>query len=173
MRMRFDFVRNLIARHSRSCKIVLTVIWVLGFSCGISGAACADIPVSLMRACCESGVSIVGLFLVPFFPFLISAVAVYCSAPLILYLTGFCKSFLLGFFSCAVCSAFSGGGWLICLLLMFTDLFTAPAVLWFQLRQMNFCGKPDFRSGVFALLWFAAVSAVDYFCILPLLREII
>ena len=153
--------------------MVLVVLWTIGFICGVSCAACADNLSSLMRACCDVGVSIVGLFFVPFFPFLISAAAVYCSAPLILYLTGLCKSFLVGFCICAVHSGFADGGWLVSLLLLFTDIFTAPVLFWFQLRWVSGDGKYIVRDGVLALAWFAAVSAVDHFWILPLLREII
>ena len=135
--------------------------------------AFTDNLASLMRACCDAGVSIVGLFLVPFFPFLISAVAVYCSTPLILYLTGLAKSFLFGFCACAVYTGSSGGGWLLCLLLLFTDLLTAPALFLFQLRCMYDDSKNVLRFGVFAVLWFMAVSAADYLWIVPLLRDII
>ena len=171
--MSFFFTRNLIALSRRSCKMILSFLWCFGFSCGILTAARADNLASLMLACCDAGVSIVGLFFVPFIPFLISAAAVYISAPLILYLTGLCKSFLLGFCVCAVCMGFSVGGWLMCLLFLFTDLLTAPALFWFQLRCVSGYTRDILRNGLFALLWFMAVSIVDCMWIVPLLRDII
>lgn len=170
--MRFFLSQNFVASSRRSCKMVLAVIWVLGLICGSFCAAGADNLSSLMRACCHAGVSIVGLFFVPFLPFLISAAAVYCSAPLILYLASLCKSFLLGFCVSAVWSAFSSGGPVMSLLLLFTDIFTAPALFVFQLRHIN-GGRLINRSVIFTLLWFAAVSAVDHLWILPLIRAII
>ena len=171
--MRFLFSQYSIASRCHSCKKVLAFLWVVGFVCGCSCAACSDNLVSLMRACCNAGVSIVGLFFVPFLPFLITAAAVYCSAPLFVFLTGLCKSFLLGFCICAVYSGFSGGGWLVCLLLLFTDILTAPVLLWFQLRAVPGPGKNIRKCGVLAVAWFAAVSAADHIWIAPLLREII
>ena len=171
--MRFPVWRNLTSVRQHSCKFVILILWTVGFWLGVCFAAFADNLTSLMRAFCEESVSIVGLFLVPFFPFLISAVAVFLSASLILYLTCFCKSFLLGFSVCIVSSAFSGGGWLICALLLFTDLLTVPALLLFQLRCAQRCGRQIWRDALIAALWFAAVSAVDRLWILPFLREII
>ena len=173
MYMSFFSSQYLIASGRRSCKMVLTLMWCLGFVSGLCIAACADNLASLMRACCDAGVSIVGLFFVPFLPFLISAVAVYCHAPLIILLTGLCKSFLLGLCICVVQSGFSQGGLLICFLLLFTDILTAPALFWFQMRYLQGLRKGIVRDSILALMWFFAVSAVDRAWIVPLLRDII
>ena len=171
--MSFFFPRNLVVASRRSCKFILSFLWSFGLFSGVSVAACADNPVSLMRACCTAGVSIVGLFFVPFLPFLISAAAVYCSAPLFVYLTGFCKSFLLGFCVCTVYSGFPGGGWLVSLLLLFTDVLTVTMLIWFQCCAVSNPCRGTFKRGILTFAWFAVVSAVDYFWIAPLLRDII
>lgn len=166
-------IEQILAAASRhSCKILLALLWCIGLICGASVAACTDNLASLMLACCNAGVSIVGLFIVPFLPFLISAFAVFCSAPLILYLTGLYKSFLLGFCVSAVGLVFFGGSWLVCLLLLFTDLLTVPGLLWFQMRCLD--GYSGIRRcWLWALLWFISVCIADYLWIAPLLREII
>lgn len=171
--MNFFFPLTLNAASRSSCKIPVTLSWCIGLICGIFVAACTDNIASLMRACCDAGVSIVGLIIVPFFPFLFSAIAVFCSSPLLLYLTGFCKSFLLGFSIRAVFIVFSGGGLLICALLLFTDLLTTPAIFLFQLRYAKWRSKEFLQSCISALIWFLAVIAVDYTWITPLLRDII
>ena len=171
--MNFFFPLTLNAASRYSCKIPVTLTWCIGLICGIFVAACTDNIASLMRACCNAGVSIVGLIIVPLFPFLFSAIAVYCSSPLLLRLTGFCKSFLLGFNICAVYSVFSGGGFLICLLLLFTDLLTSPTILLFQLRCTKWRSKELLQGCISALTWFFAVIAVDYTWVAPLLRDII
>ena len=170
--MSFFFPRNLVVASRRSCKLILSFLWSFGLFSGVSVAACADNPVSLMRACCDAGVSIVGLLTVPFLPFLISAFAVYCSALPVLYLTGFCKSFLLGFCVCAVSTGFPGGGWLMCLLLLFTDLLTVPGLFLFQFRCLSGC-KGILQQGLWTALWFVAVCIADYLWVVPLLRDII
>jgi len=170
--MRFRFSQYLVASSRRSCKLMLTFLWAVGLLCGCYCAACADNIASLMRACCDAGVSIVGLLTVPFLPFLISAIAVYCSALPVLYLTGFCKSFLLGFCVCAVSTGFPGGGWLMCLLLLFTDLLTVPGLFLFQFRCLSGC-KGILQQGLWTALWFVAVCIADYLWVVPLLRDII
>ena len=171
--MRFFLSQYLIASGCRSCKIILTLLWCFGFIWGVYVAACADNLASLMRACCDAGVSIVGLFFVPFLTFSISAAAVYCRIPLIVYLTGLCKSFLLGFCVCAVHFGFFRGGWMICALLLFTDIFTAPALFGFQLRYLQGVRKGFCRDSICCLCWFILVSMVDEAWIVPLLRDII
>ena len=171
MNLLFSQSLNVPGRYS--CKMFVTLIWCTGFICGVLIAACADNIASLMLACCDSGVSIVGLFIVPFLPFLFSAIAVYCSSPLLLYLTGLCKSFLLGFCVCSVCSVFSSGGFLICILLLFTDLLTAPAIFLFQLRCAKGLIKKVYQSCISALIWFITVIMVDYTWVAPLLRDIL
>lgn len=171
--MSFLFSQNLVAHGRRSCKILLAFLWCFGFGSGVLMAARTDNIASLMLACCDAGVSIVGLFFVPFFPFLISAIAVYCSIPLLVYIIGLVKSFAIGFCFCAVSRAFAGGGWLISLLLMFTDLLTAPALFLFQLRVVTEEQQRILRHGVYALVWFVTVSLADYIWIAPLLRDTI
>ena len=171
--MMFFFSQYSIASRRCSCKMLLAFLWVVGFICGCLCAAGADNVASLMRACCVAGVSIVGLFLVPFLPFLITAAAVYFSAPFLVYLTGFCKAFLLGFCVCAVHSGFAEGGWLVSMLLLFTDMLTIPVLFWFQRCAVCNPGKGIIKCGALAFVWFAAVSAVDFFWIVPLLRDII
>ena len=171
--MSFFFTQNLVADSRRSCKMLLALLWCIGLICGISLAACTDTIASLMRACCDAGVSIVGLFFVPFVPFLISAIAVYCSIPLFIYVSGLAKSFLFGFCTCAVLAAFSDGGWLTCLLLLFTDLLTIPVLYLFQLRCLRDGVKDILSRGVYTVAWFAVVSSADYLWIAPLLRDII
>ena len=171
--MSFFSEQNLIASGRRSCKYLLLFLWFIGFACGVSTAACTDNLASLMRACCDAGVSIVGLFFIPFFPFLISAVAVYYSIPQIVYLTSTVKAFLLGFCACTVFGCFNSGSLLICLLLLFTDLLTGPALYLFQRRCLHDGCRVDIRCCVLTLLWFLIVCAADYLWIVPLLRDII
>lgn len=171
--MRIHFPTNLIASGYSSCKLTVLFLWIFGFLSGVVFAAPADHLVSLMRACCDAGVSIVGLFFVPFLPFLISAAAVFCSAPLMFYFTFWGKSFLLGFSLRIVHAGFTGGGWLICLLLFFTDILTAPILLLFGLRHADCRRKPGPQEIAFAMIWFAVVCTTDYLWVVPLLREII
>lgn len=170
--MYFFFPRKLIESGRRSCKMILIIFWCIGFAGGTVAAAGAGNLTSLMRACCDSSVSIVGLFLVPFFPFLISAVAVYFSLPWLLCLTALCKMFSFGFCTCAVAVGFAEAGWLICLLLLFTDLCTLPVLCWFQFRHSAGGRRILWKDVLCPIVWFLAVCAVDRIWIVPLLIDI-
>lgn len=158
-------------RHC-SCKIILAVCWSVGFAGGICSASDAGIYLSLMRACCDSRVSIVNLLLVPCFPFLISAIAVYFSHFPLLYLCAASKMFCFGFALCMVSRSFAGAGLLVCILLLFTDILTFPILCVFQWFGFGIGKRRYFRSAVLCLLWFVIVCTVDYLWIMPLLREI-
>lgn len=170
--MRYLFPQKVIGCGGRSCKMILILIWCIGFTGGAVVAADAGNLTSLMRACCESGVSIVSLTLVPLFPFLLSAVAVYFSCHWLLYLTALAKMFSFGFCACAVTGAFGGAGWLIRSLLLFTDFCTVPVLCWFQLRYLSLCRRRFWADTFGCIFWFLGVCAVDRIWIVPLLRGI-
>ena len=171
--MLISFPLKLIDANLRSCKFTLILCWSIGFGCGILSAAGADDIVSLMRACCDASVSIVGLLFIPLFPFLISAVAVYFSLPWLLFLTAFLKSFLSSFCACAIFRVFKGAGWLVLPMLQFTDLLTLPVLCRFQFRHI--CGQKTgvIREGTMSLAWFMAVVLTDWLWVAPLRRDII
>lgn len=171
--MFISFPLKLMEASRRSCKSHLILFWLVGFGSGVFTAAGADNIVSLMRACCDAGVSIVGLLLVPLFPFLISAVAVYFSLPWLLCLTAFLKSFLSAFCACAVFLVFKGAGWLILPMLQFTDLMTLPVLYRFQSRHISGQRARVIQESIVSLLWFLAVSLTDLLWVTPLLKDII
>lgn len=126
------------------CKILLLVSWSIGLICGIAYAFQADSSFSsLMHSAALSPVSIVSLLIVLFLPFLISAIAVFLSRPVLLMPLAFTKAFSFGACAFAADLAFSSAGWLLRSMLMFSDLLTVPVLIWFWLR----CLKGDrFRS---------------------------
>lgn len=171
--MFISFPLKLMEVSRRSCKLFLILCWLIGLWCGIFVAAGADNIVSLMRACCDAGVSIVGLLFIPLFPFLISAVAVYFSLPWLLCLTAFFKSLLSVFCTCVIFRAFKGAGWLIWPMLQFTDLLTLPVLCRFQLRRICSQRTGFIREVAVSLGWFLAVALTDWLWVAPLLRDII
>ena len=157
----------------RSCKFLIVTCWCAGFAGGFFLATDAGFYYSLMRACCDSRVSIVNLLIVPCFPFLISAIAVYFSSRPLLYLCAVVKMFCFGFCLCAVSRSFPGAGLLMCILLLFADILTLPVLCRFQWLGCLQGRKHLFRNATMSLCWFFAVCCVDYLWVMPLLREII
>ena len=169
---RFYPLKLMGCRH-RSCNFLLAACWCAGFAGGFFLAADAGSYYSLMRACCNSRVSIVNLLIVPCFPFLISAIAVYFSSRLLLCLCAIFKMFCCGFCLSVVGQSFPGVGFLVCILLMFTDILTVPVLCRFQWLGNLRGRKHLFRHAALCLIWFAGVCAADYVWVMPLLREIL
>ena len=132
-----------------------------------------DSTVSLMRqaACCQ--VSIVSLLMANLLPFLISALAVYIHKPWLLYGCAFLRSCLLGFISMGTLMAFGTAGWLVRLLLMFSDIGLAVLLYLYWLRYIS--GLRRFSavsSGGFAAAALL-VSSIDHCLITPFLVRLI
>ena len=147
----------------------LHLVWVTGLLCGGLFTLLADIPASLMRM--PGHLSIVGLLLIPLFPFLISASAVYLSCPRLIHVVCFFKAFC--FCACAVMirAACGSAGWLVQALLLFTDGLTTPVLYWFWLRCLE--GSDAVRSAMGCLGLFAVTAAVDLKWIAPFLNQIL
>lgn len=171
--MRYIFPVKLIGQNCRSCRKSLVVFWCVGLICGIFTAAGAGNLSSLMRACCHSRVSIVGLMFVPTLPFLFSAVAVYFSFPRLLYPIGFLKAFSFGFCLQAVSSAFGSAGWLMRFLLLFTNCMTIPVLCWFWLRHVDGNTGNWIRDTLICCGLFLITAILDHSWITPLVYQII
>ena len=170
--MRYIFPTKLIGRCRRSCKIILAALWCAGLICGISAAACAGILPSLMRACCQSRVSIVSLLFVPLLPFLFSAFAVFISCPRLVCFVGFLKAFSFGLCLRAVSAAFGSAGWLVCSLLLFTDCVTMPALFWFWLRHADGNISSLGKDSLICTTWFLLIAIIDSAYVTPMLIQI-
>lgn len=171
--MRYIFPAKLIGRNRRSCKMILILVWCGGLLLGALGASGASNSInSLMRACVDSRVTIVGLLSVPLLPFLFSAVAVYLSISWLIYPIGFVKAFCFGFCACAVTIAYGSAGWLMMYLLLFTDCLTLPVLCWFWIRHVDGNKGRLWGDGVACMLWFVLIGSFDFWVVLPLLDKI-
>jgi len=154
----------------RKYTVVLAFLWIAGLLCGAFFAGSAEDPYfALMRMGVFSRVSIVGLFVLIFFPLLLSALAVYFRLPAAIYLIAFAKAILFGYTMCATSIAFASAGWLIRFLYTFCDAVFILFLLWFWIRRITF-GRANLRKDV--LICTAAgilISLIDYFCISPFL----
>lgn len=129
--------------------------------------------ISWMRTVQVQRVSIVSLLGAAFLPFLISAYAVLISQVWLLFPVCFLKAFSFGFCVAGVSYVFGSAGWLVCGLLLFTDLCTMPMLLFFWLRHIDGAHRPQLaESALTASLLFLAGS-LDHCLITPFLAEII
>lgn len=161
-----------IGSHPDRTMIRLHVVWILGLLCGGLFAVCADHSVfSWMRMPPGGHLSIVGLLLVPFFPFLITALAVYLSCPWLIYLTCAYKGFCYGACVGVIRMAFGSAAGLIHVLLLFTDCLTMPVLYWLWIQSLQ--GSFRLRKASSCAVLFAIIAAVDWKWVAPFLNQIL
>lgn len=155
------------------CRL-LALCWVAGLMGGIWAFFLADDSLaSLMRSSVYGPVSIVSLLCVTGLPFLLSAFAVFLSSHWLILLIAAVKGFVYAFICIAVTVSFGCAGWLIRLLLCFTDTFSMPLLYWFWLRCFRFDGSTMGSIAVLAAALFFLTGSVDYCLITPYLADLI
>jgi hypothetical protein len=125
-----------------------------------------------MRSGSYDAVSIVNLLTVTLLPFLFSAFAVYIRSYGLLAVLCFIKSVCFGFVSSGLLMAWGSAGWLIRLLLMFSDLICLVPLWWCWIHF----SEDEARNGSFSL-WIpcmiaACIVCLDYRYISPLLTKL-
>ena len=128
---------------------------------------------SLMGGAILCSVSIVQL-LIPFLlPFLFSAIAVYLSAPWLIYAVCFLKTALFSYISCGVVSLYGSAGWLVHILFLFSDIFYLVLLYWYWIRHVS-SGKAFSTAEAFRFLLAASlISGIDFYIISPFLQGLL
>ncbi len=127
---------------------------------------------ALMRRASNAPVSIFGLLAATFFPFLLSAIAVYFSKSWLLYPICFFKAFCFGTCATAVAQAFGSAGWLVQPMLLFSDCCTLPLLCLFWLRHVS--GQRRLPGAEFLLVasLLLLIGCIDYRLVSPFLAEL-
>lgn len=147
-----------------------TFIWFLGIVAGYVLHGIAGFTFQpWMRGIFSSSVSIVGLLRIAFLPFLFSAFAVFICLPGLLYPICFVKSLVFSAVSFGLWNSFGSAGWLVWLLLMFTDVMSLPVLYWYSRRYVS--GLRSFSGAEFLMTSavLALIGSIDYCYISPFL----
>ena len=151
-------------------RLLLSLLWVVGFAFGgVYSFGSGNSNFFMMRSILLDSVSIVSLIAVSYIPFLFSAFAVSMGLLWLLYPICFLKAFCFGFVSTAVCISFGSAGWLMRLLLMFSDIFSLPLLFLYSLRHISDVSKFSFSEFLIIASVFMLIGSVDYCYVLPLL----
>lgn len=152
---------------------ILGLYWLLGLLLGIFFTARADDTyLLLMRqaACCR--VSITGLAAAVGLPFLFCTFAASAGVWLIPWIC-LIKAFLFSSCAAALTASFGSAGWLVRLLLQFSDGLCLPLLLWFSARVYLQKGQDVLRDLRNCLIFTAATVWIDYRVISPFLVSLI
>lgn len=123
----------------------LAFCWVSGFAYGIASYSSGnDILDSLMYHSVSGQTSIAALLSVNLLPALLSAFAVFLSAPAALLIVCFGRAVLIGFVSTGILCSFGYGSWLVYIISCFSDLLITPCLYFYWLRHL--CGSETYLS---------------------------
>lgn len=172
--MRFSFFSYTPRSWRKAGIILLAFFWTLGLFLGIySSFPMEDSFFRLMRAAAGCRVSIVGLFAVLILPFLFSAFAVYFSQPWLLLLICFLKAYCFGFCCFLTQISFGSAGWLLRLLLLFSDCCILPVLCWFWIRHISGEKRALWQDLAVCAAASLLIGGVDYCVISPFLATLI
>ncbi len=153
---------------------VLACCWISGLLLGSTYSyGAGESYFLLMRMAATSRVSIVGLLFLLYFPFLIAAYFALTLRPQSMLILCFCKAFIFACCGFAATSVFGTAGWMIRMLLQFSDCCIIPFFIWFCLRNISEPSvsiKWDLLLCSFVALF---VAVLDFCVISPFLANLI
>lgn len=155
------------------CKesvILLSFLWILGLVFGLYFVASMDN--SLLETFYIASInrpSIFSILFVSLLPIAVSATAVFCSGPVLIYALCILKAFCFSVSLCGVISVFGYSGWLLRLLLLFSDSCMVVLLLWLWCRILLSKHNSVLRDLLICTAIAVAVSMVDYFLVSPYL----
>lgn len=149
---------------------LLSVLWSLGLVCGLFFVSLLDdFLFELFYDASINRPLLLGILVVTILPIAVSAIAVYCSAPLLIYVLCILKAFCFSFGLCGVVAVFGYSGWLIRLLLLFSDSCMAILLFWLWYRVLSPNHKAVLRDLLICSAIAAIIGMVDYFLVSPYL----
>ena len=160
--------------HLRNEPCKTAFAWFFGLFLGTIVAAELDCYfASLMRPFLLDRVSIVGQLVVCFVPFLLIDYAASRSLPVVIYAFCFCRAFIFSASGVLIQNCFGSAGWLMRILLQFSDICIIPLLCWFSFYRT--CKKGYSRHS--ALLIYGSIIGctviLDRVLIIPVLDRLL
>jgi len=155
-------------------QIVCFFAWTAGLFLGVFLANHVhDNYFLLMRMAAKSRVSIVGLLTSAVLPFLFVFYFAYIRRFWPIIAVCFLKGFLFCAGAAAVSVAFGSAGWLVRLLLLFTDICLLPIFSWLVLRHCGASARPLQKDAVICSAMVLLICSLDYCVVSPYLAMLI
>ena len=153
--------------------IILAFCWIIGLWCGASYfLTTMDSYSVLMRTLPDSRVSIVGLLVNLFSLLIVYLAACHLIPNAVIYLIVLMKAVVFSYGLAGACTFYGTAGWLIHLLISFTDAFTIVPFLWFLIRSIHGHRCTLNRDAIACLCVYSIIFAIDFFCISPFFLHI-
>ena len=170
-----SFFRPIFTGHSRRhFTLYLAFFWCVGLASGAAVAVSTDPSrFSMMRAAVDSCVSITSLAGSLLLPLFFSALAVYISQIWLLVPIAFWKAFVFSYLNTALVFVHPSSGWLLRHLLLFSDCFAVPVLLWLWIRLSGPDSRTPFRIFSGALGALVLIGCLDFRFISPFLSNLL
>lgn len=165
------FLHHDFSRLSCSFRvIILALFWILGLICGIVLFLLSELFqfISIQNAL-SGPVTFFRLLCIVFAPFLLSVLAVYVRKTGFLFITAFLKAFVFSIIAMAIRVSFGSAGWLVFVLLMFTDLMSLPLLLFYWIRNLSGESTHAFVECLTFISIGFLICCIDYSMIVPFL----
>lgn len=159
--------------YYRFGKLLLMFSFSAGLLVGLLFYSAGNTTPSLMQGICTHSLSIVLLLPILLLPFLFSVIAVCLSQPWILLFICFGKSFLFSFISLHILNTFGTAGWIIRLLIVFSELFVLPIHFWFWNRHISGTCRCDIAEVFCVFSGIVLIGSIDCCYVSPFLRSIL
>lgn len=159
---------SVLGTQCKGSVILLSFLWMVGLVCGLYFiSSSGDWITGLFTCVAGSRQSILGLLAVVCIPLIVSAIAIYFSAPALIYIYSVIKAFSFGCSLCGIAITFRHSSWLVRLLLLFSDTGLVVLMLWLWCRMLyknRFSVRKDL---VFCIAASAVIGIIDYFLVSP------
>ena len=159
------------------CKepvFALACAFLAGLIGGLLLSASAGItPDHAALAATNGRITAIGLLSVIGLPLCFSAFAVYISRSRLVIPIAFCKAFLFSYTGSSILVAFGSAGWLIFLLLMFSDILMLPALWWYWKLALEGRAKASLTGLVPVSVAGILIGSLDYHVIGPFLANLL
>lgn len=133
MELKHNTIACKFAPVSRRPAAILLTLWVLGLGIGYLCSLHIEYKLQLDSAL-SIPLTLLGSFVIRVFPLILSGVALLFRARFVLFPLSFLKSYCLAFSLGCVSGHFGSAGWLICVMLLFSDFFASASLLWLWIR---------------------------------------
>ena len=167
--------RFLVLQKSSRCRkyatSVLAFSWMLGLSLGFS-AVISGVFASAFRQVANVSPSFLSIISVLLFPVVVSFLAVFAGMRWLIFPLVFLKAIAFAYVGWSVVITFGSAGWLLRLLIMFSDCACIPLFLWFWNRAINSEFDSLLPAFFVTILITLGVGLIDYCVISPFLASL-
>lgn len=172
--MSTDRIANFVSFHRKDKLFLLAFFSFCGTFLGTLTSYHLDsFILALMRRGSLASVSIVGLIVVNFLPFLITSVVILLSKPSLFLPIGFLKNFSFAFFRSLICISYGQAGWLVGTIMLFSDTIVMVLLHWFWIRHIDGIQVSAYRDLSFCFAVSFVACILDYIWVSPFLMQLL